>query len=148
MRRLDCHNAIKQVTGSYQTALQTTSVFIEIVSRQPEYLYQYNLSLAGLRQLAEELSDIYFIRMFACFESSLRHFWRASVRDSKPQTRQLLSSIAGRLGVSQDTLDTVQEIRNFRNYLIHEEHEVQRRFTIEEASGHLNTYLARLPLEW
>jgi hypothetical protein len=111
-------------------------------------LYTNDLSLTELRSLAQELHDVYFVRMFACFESSLRHFWRTTIKNSKPLTRQLLSSIAGRLGVPQDTLDTVQEIRDFRNYLIHEEHEVKRRFTIVEASGHLNTYLARLPLEW
>jgi hypothetical protein len=37
----------------------------------------------------------------------------------------------------QDTLDTVQEIREFHNYLIHEEAEIRRRFTLDEASGHL-----------
>ena len=148
MRRLDCHNAIKQVKSSYQTALQTVNVLIGIVIEQPEYLYRHELSLVELRNLAEELHAIYFARMFASFESSLRHYWRTSVRDSKPLTQQLISSIAGRLGVSQDTLDTVHEIRDFRNYLIHEERAVKRRFTIDEASGHLNTYLARLPLEW
>jgi hypothetical protein len=86
--------------------------------------------------------------MFALFESSPRHYWRTNIRDSKPLTQQLISSIAGRLGVPQDTLDKVQEIRKFRNYLLHEEFEVTSSFTIEEASGHLNTYLARLPLEW
>jgi hypothetical protein len=56
--------------------------------------------------------------------------------------------IAGRRGVPNDTRDTVQKIREFRNVLIHEENEEKERFTIDEASRHLNTYLARLPLEW
>jgi hypothetical protein len=86
--------------------------------------------------------------MFACFESSLRHYWRASVRDTRPLTEQLISSIAGRRGVPQDTVDAVHEIREFRNCLIHEETEVEERFTIDEASRHLNTFLARLPLKW
>ena len=101
-----------------------------------------------MRAVPEQLHDIYFIRMFACFESDLRHYWRTNVRDTKPLTEQLLSSIAARRGVPQDTLDSVQEIREFRNVLIHEEHEIRRRFTIDEASAHLNTYLARLPLNW
>jgi len=107
MRRHDCHNAIKEVKSSYQTALQTVNVLIDIVENQPEYLYDNNLSLSELRSLAQELHDIYFSRLFACFESSLRHYWRTKIKDSKPSTQQLLSSIAGRLGVSQDTLDTV-----------------------------------------
>src|ERR1700686_2776447 len=148
MRRIDCHNAIRQVRSSYETALRTVNVLIEIVKNQPEYLYQDELSLAELRALPGELQAVYFVRMFASFESSLRSFWRTTVRDTKPATHQLITSIAGRLAVPQDTLDAVHEIRNFRNYLIHEEHQDKRRFGIEEASGHLNTYLARLPLEW
>jgi hypothetical protein len=148
MRRLDCHDRLKQVRSSYETALQAVKLSIGIVTQQPEYLYSHNLTLAEMRSLVVELHDLYFARMFATFESSLRHYWRTRVRDTKPVTEQLLSSIAGRLGVPQDTLDAVHEIRNFRNYLIHEEHEPQRRIAIDEASRHLNTYLARLPGEW
>jgi hypothetical protein len=148
MRRLDCHNAIKQVKGSYQTALQTIKALVAIVTEHPEYLYQHDLSLADLKSLAKELHDIYFTRMFACFESVLRNYWRTKVRNNKPRTEHLISSIAGKLGIPQDILDAAHEIREFRNFLIHEEQELKRRFTIEEASGYLNTYLARLPLQW
>jgi hypothetical protein len=148
MRRRDCHNAIKQVKDRFETALQIVNVLIGMVIEQPELLYTHHLNLAEMRALAAELEDLYFTRMFACFESGLRHFWRTTIRNTKPRTEHLITSIAARVGVPQDTLDTVQEIRNFRNYLIHEEHEVQKRFTMDEASGPLNTYLARLPLEW
>ena len=101
-----------------------------------------------MRNLEHALHDIYFVQLFASFESSLRGYWRTNVRDTKPLTMQLIAAVAARRGVPDDTRDTVQEIREFRNLLIHEEHEVRHRFTIDEASGHLNTYLARLPLEW
>jgi hypothetical protein len=148
MRRLNCHNAIKQVKSSYDTALQIVALLIEIVKEEPEYLYKYNLPLGAVRGFAKELHDVYFVRMFACFESSLRHYWQTCIRKTKPLTRHLIISIAGRLGVPKDILDAVHEIRDFRNYLIHEEHEVGRRFTIAEASKHLNAFLARLPREW
>jgi hypothetical protein len=101
-----------------------------------------------MKALAEELPDVYFVRMFAGFESSLRDYWQTNVRATKPSTEQLVTSIAGRRGIPQDTLDAVHEIREFRNFLIHEGYAVKKRFTIEEASGYLNTYLARLPFEW
>jgi hypothetical protein len=119
-----------------------------LATQQPQYLHDHDLSLPEIKSLVVGLHDVYFVRLFACFESALRHYWRTSVKATKPSTEQLLGSIAGRRGVPQDTLDAVHEIRKFRNYLIHEEHEVEARFTIEEASRHLNTYLARLPLEW
>ncbi len=148
MRRLDCHDAIKQVKTDHDTALETVNLVVKLVVEQPKYLDDHHLSLPELRSLAQGLHDLYFVRMFACFESSLRHYWRTEIKDSKPSTKQLLSSIAGRHSVPQDVLDRVHEIRDFRNYLIHEEHEVRMRFTIKQASGYLNEYLSRLPREW
>jgi hypothetical protein len=148
MRRLDCHTRIKEVRDRYHTALRTVNLLIGLATQQPDYLYENDVTLTEMRALVAELHDVYFARMFACFESSLRHYWRTRVRDTKPSTEQLVSAIADRLGMPQDTKDAVQEIRDFRNYLVHEEHQVRRRLTIDEAAGHLNTYLARLPLEW
>jgi hypothetical protein len=36
MRRLDCHDAIKRVRSSYETALQTVTVLINIVTGEPK----------------------------------------------------------------------------------------------------------------
>jgi hypothetical protein len=91
-----------------------------------------------MRALPQELHDVYFARMFACFESDLRHFWRTTVRDTKPLTEQLLSAIAARRQIPQDRLDNVQWIREFRNHLIHGDQGFTRPFTIDEAGSHLN----------
>jgi hypothetical protein len=148
MRRLDCHDFIKQLTSNYRTALRTVTTLIRLAEERPEYLRNYNLDLIEMRAVAAQLHDLYFSRIFAHFESCLRHYWRADVRDTKPMTEQLISSIAARRGVPQDTLDIVQEIRDFRNFLIHEEHEPRMRYTIDESIKHLNTYIFRLPIEW
>ena len=54
------------------------------------------LQLHALRALPDELHDMYFVWVFACFESDLRHYWRVAVRDTNPPTEQLLSSIVDR----------------------------------------------------
>lgn len=148
MRRIDCHDAIKRVKSSYDAALRTVDAMIYAGNQRPAYLHEFNLDSVELRSLPLELHDVDFAWIFARFESRLRDYWRASIRNSKPTTEQLISSIASRRGVPEDTLDTVHEIRRFRNYLIHEEHEVARRFSIDEACKNLNTFLARLPREW
>jgi hypothetical protein len=148
MRRLDCHDRIKRLTSNYETALRTVQTLIRLAEQQPEHLYKYDLDMKQMRAVAEQLHDIYFTRMFACFESCLRDYWRAKIRDTKPRTEELISSIATRHEVPRYTLDVVQEVRVFRNSLIHEEHQAERRYTIDEAATHLNTYLARLPLQW
>jgi hypothetical protein len=111
-------------------------------------LHVNKLELSALRALPQELHDVYFARMFACFESDLRDYWRAIGRKTKPPTEHLLSSIAARRDIGQDIVDGVQEVREFRNHLIHEQHEVRRPITIDDAIGRLNAYLAWLPLEW
>lgn len=124
-------------------------MFAAIVESDPAILYRNELELSAIRALESELHSVFFARLFASFESALRHYWRQKVRNSRPGTEQLLNAIAGRFGVPQDTLDTVQDIRSFRNYLMHEEYEDERMpFTAAQASPALNTFLARLPLEW
>ncbi len=149
MRRLDCHSGMSAVKRSYQTALQTVGAFLSLAEANPEHLYDNELTLPAIRDLLTELHYVFFARLFAAFESSLRHYWRHQVRDSKPLTEQLIASLAGRRGVPQDTLDEVQDIRDFRNSITHDDYEAPaKQFTMDEAIGHLNTFLARLPLEW
>jgi len=149
MRRIDCHDRIKHMKRSYDTALKSVDVLLGLVASRPEYLNRYGLDPNEMQNLSKGgLHDVYFATMFACFESSIRHFWRTSVRNSRPGTEQLLNLVAGRRGVPQDVLDTVHEIRDFRNYLIHGDNQIKKRFTIDEASSALNTFVARLPLQW
>jgi hypothetical protein len=146
--RIHCHDRIKQAKRSYEAALHTVNVLLELVTLQPKLIFEHELDLNEIRQLKQELHEVYFVRMFASFESSVRDYWRTSVRDTKPLTERLLNSVAGRRGVPEDIVDTVHEIRDFRNCLIHGDHVGETQFTIDEASRILNTYLARLPLQW
>jgi hypothetical protein len=148
MRRESCFDRIDEVHRNYHTVLKTVKVLIRLARNDPKYLYVNNLQMNALQALPEALHDVFFVRIFACFESDLRHYWRATRRDTKPATERLLSSIGGRLGIPQDKIDAVQAVREFRNFLIHEEHEIQRRLRIDDAIKALNAYLAWLPLEW
>ena len=149
MRRLDCHDAIKQVLTSYETARLAVDALIRLSTEQPKYLDISGLDLSSLRSLAAELHDIYFARMFARFESCLRNYWRSGVRrPTKPVTEKLIESLAGRLRMGQDVVDAVEDIRRFRNFLVHDEDEPHTRFRIEAAGRQLNTFLARLPIQW
>jgi len=146
MHRIDCHDSIKRVMGNYDIAFRMVDVLRQRV--KPKDLFDSGLELNALRDLSRELHDVYFVRMFSCFESSIRHFWRETVKNTKPPTKQLVNSVADKRGIPDDIKVTVHEIRDFRNYLIHGGHEIVRRFTIKEASQTLNKYLARLPLDW
>lgn len=148
MLRTRCFRRIAGVLDNYRTVLKTVDVLVQLAQNDPRYLKANALELSTLRALPRERHDVYFARMFACFESDLRHYWRTMGRKASPPTEHLLSSIAARRGLPQDTLDAVQRVRAYRNHLIHEQHEVPLPVTIDEALGCLNAYLARLPLEW
>lgn len=148
MRRESCYRRINQVVLSYRTALQMVEVLIRLARNEPKYLHVNKLELSALQPLPGELHDVYFVRVFACFESDLRHYWRTSVRDTRPPTEQLLSSIGARCGIPQNKINAVHEVRVFRNFLTHEEHEIQGRLTIDDALKALNGYIAWLPLDW
>jgi hypothetical protein len=149
MRRLDCHDQLKQVSRHYSTSIRAMKTLVDLCQENPDHLRRGKLDLIELREVATQLHEVYFVRLFASFESILRNYWKMGLkRNTRPVTEHLVGSIATRRQVPQDALDLIQEIRDFRNSLVHDEHQVHRPFTIEEASGHLNSFLARLPNEW
>lgn len=147
--RIDCHIRLKRVKRDHETAVRTVTVFISIAQSRPSVLYENHLQLPDVRTFAEELHSFYFIRMFACFESSVRGCWtiiRGKI--TRPTSEVLLDAMAKRRGVPQDVLDQVQAIRDFRNRLVHEDHQAKQEFTIDEAICPLNKYISRLPDNW
>jgi hypothetical protein len=148
MRRRECYDRIGKVVYHYETAIRMADVLIRLAEERPKTLQGNDLDLGGMRSLRDEFHEVYFTRMFACFESDMRYYWRRTVRDTRPLTEQLRSLIAARRGIPRAVLADVHEIREFRNYLIHEEHEARRPITIDEGRRRINAYLAWLPLSW
>jgi hypothetical protein len=122
---------------------------IELGALHLDHLREKNLDLTELRDIEIQLHDIDFARFFACFDNTLRNYWKFGLKKKTvPSTESLISSISARRQIPQDLVDIVQEIRDFRNSVVHDEHEVKRRIGIDEASRQLNTFLSRLPLQW
>lgn len=148
MRKYEWHERLKEVLRNYETALRTVEVFRRLAASNPDLLFDNDLSLREIDDVLHQLGVLYFTRLYACFESALRHFWRCEVRNTRPSTEVLIDSIAARRGVSQDALDDVHDVREFRNYLIHEDYSPSRQFTIQEASKCLHMFISRLPETW
>jgi hypothetical protein len=147
MNRVDCHSDLKQIYSRYETAREAIGVLVRVASSEPKCLRGTGLAVANIRNVADEFHDLYFVRIFAHFESILSDYW-LTIRKSKPRyTKQLISSIAARLGVSQGNLDAVHGVRDFRNYLVHGE-QLKKPYSIKDACAVLNTFVSRLPLKW
>jgi hypothetical protein len=124
MRRAICYDSINRVVGGHLTVLRAVELLIRLAENDPELLGANRLQLHALRALPDELHDMYFVWAFACFESDLRNYWRVAVRDTSPPTEQLRSSIAARRAIPRATPVAVQRVHEFRNHLIHEQHDV------------------------
>lgn len=148
MRLLDCHARLAAVKRSSETARTTVEAFLMIAEANPDHLNDLEITIQEVQKLAVELEGMYFLRLFAAFESCVRDYWRNGVRNTKPLTETLIASLATRRGVPQDILDEVQQIRDYRNAITHDDHEPVRAYSLMEASRYLNTFLARLLRNW
>lgn len=129
--------------------------------------YYRPVTLAGHVQLPSKTSShdldaashhvesTYIVRMWAEFETALRSYRRRITGDTDDQmwTRNLIDWTAGiRQGraISEDVRDNVHEVREYRNFLVHQRDDEAppAAVTIEEARKRLNTLLHCLPVQW
>ena len=108
-----------------------------------------------LAAAAERIESTYLVRMWAEFETALRSYRRHVTGDPDDQirARNLVDWTAGvRRGraISADVRDDVHEVREYRNFLVHERDDraPPAAITIEAARKRLNTLLHCLPIEW
>jgi hypothetical protein len=107
---------------------------------------------AGI-DFCDNLEATYLMRMYAEFEAGLRDFWKTHLRhDTHPQMVQLVRYAIPNQTFSQDVIDDADDVRKYRNYLVHEvEDEVPeglRVFTVAEAKSCLCKYFGRLDARW
>ncbi len=95
----------------------------------------------------------YLVRLYAEFEAGLRDYWANHLKKSKlPPMFQLLQFLAGPHYISMDQLEDVDAVREFRNFLVHDESDKpppdMRTFSVAEAKKHLCYYFGRLDPDW
>jgi hypothetical protein len=101
-----------------------------------------------LKRCARNLQVTFVLRLFAEFEAILRDFWAKGIgRTSEPDMRPLMESIARRRGMTDGDLTRANEIREYRNRIIHENLRDDR-FGFPECLRALGLYLKWLPLKW
>jgi hypothetical protein len=112
-------------------------------------------SARDLVAAADKAESTYLIRMWAEFETALRSYRCNFIGDPNDQirTRNLIDWTAGvkqGRAISEDVRDEVHEVREYRNFLVHErdDQEPPVPITIAEVRKRLNTLLHCLPLLW
>ena len=106
------------------------------------------LTPRDMRLCSEHLDLTYVLRLFAAFEALVRDYWRLGIgRDTRPDLEPLLDSIARRRGMDEVTRNAVQELRVFRNRIMHEDLRVLR-FAFSECASRFARFVSWLPQEW
>ena len=149
MRKRDkCIEAIRAVAREFDVALASSDALNEALDARSDFLTHRRLNHQDLGQFRNNLEATYIIRIFAEFEAVLREFWHARVRKSNPLMSQLIKSIASRQKARTDWYKNADELREYRNDLVHEKTGKCRQFGFAEASQTISRFLSELPPEW
>jgi hypothetical protein len=96
---------------------------------------------------SDQLEGTYLIRLFAEFESGLRAYWEV-FKKTTPKTENLLKGVAAKCKVPPDRATEAQEVREYRNSLVHMRSRQATAIPIDRARGHLCSFLSFLPKTW
>jgi hypothetical protein len=144
--RLDRIVAVKR---EYLTALVAVDLLDERLRTDPSYLNAFDLRNRDARTVRENLEVTYLIRVYAEFESGLRDAWNnAFHRATHPPMRDLLIAIATRCPIPQEWLNNADEVRAYRNTLVHEGDVEAAYIPFEESQSRLSRFFSRLPFDW
>ncbi len=112
-------------------------------------------SLRDLDAAADQLEPTYLIRIWAEFETALRSYRRHKTGDPDDRigTENLINWTAGvkqGRAISADVRDDVHEVREYRNFLVHErdDREPPAAVAIDVIRRRLNIYMQKLPERW
>lgn len=120
----------------------------EVVRVDPTEL-RGDATLTDIRNASGRLDGTYLIRLFAEFETGLRSYWSAKRKTFPPsRTRDLPDGIAAMRHIRLEILTNAQEVRDYRNALVHEREQVRVPISIAAARRHLCQYFSFLPPGW
>jgi len=113
--------------------------------RQDSTALTGELKVKDIQTASERLEGTYIIRLFAEFETSLRMFWVSRGRKTRPSISVLLGKVGATCHVSDGWIQKAHDVREYRNFLVHEREEDIEPIQILQAQKHLCRFLSRLP---
>ncbi len=152
MRRQDAYRGLDDVRDEYEAAGFAIRISIEVQRNQPEAFQQSGrptrVTISQLETCANNLEVTYTIRLFAEFEGILRDYWlKGRGRKSKPIMEKLLDNIAAYRTMKEDDFYYANEVRKYRNELIHE-HKKDPKYDFLTCLSRLAKFVSWLPLHW
>ena len=150
MRRRDQRlQLIRAIEREYEVIALAVDTLNQRLAADSSWLTDQGLARKDLAQAIRNLQATYMVRLFAEFETGLREAWRRAYRKrSHPRTRELLIAFAARCSISEAWYQAVDEVRQYRNALVHEEDERGDPIAVAVAGRSLCRFFSRLPSHW
>jgi hypothetical protein len=141
---------VRDIEGEWRAARSALRLLREQLRADPGWGKKWGWSQVDAAKLERNIDVTFMTRLYAEFESSLRDYWRVCTKkDTHPPMIQLLNSVAGRRHVPRDLLDDAHEVREYRNWVVHERAEgPPREVPLDEAKKALCKFLSNLPFDW
>jgi hypothetical protein len=144
---------IANVAQEFLAAMTAANWLRERQEADPSFGRHHGWEAKAGIDFCDNMEATYIVRMYAEFEAGLRDNWMTHFkRDTYPKMVQLVRHAIPNQMFSQDTIDDADDVRKFRNYLVHDiEDEVPegvKRFTVAEAKRCLCAYFGRLDARW
>jgi hypothetical protein len=141
------------VVAEYRAGYTASDLLHVRLKDNPNYGDAHNWTWRAGRDFRDNLEGTYIVRLYAEFEATLRDYWLNCLgRDTEPSMVQLVNVAIPDQYFPQDYIDEADEVRLYRNYLVHDSadnppadlvvlaiHQVERR---------LRAYVSRLQADW
>ncbi|HVA49955.1 MAG TPA: hypothetical protein VNH11_26550 [Pirellulales bacterium] len=144
---------IVRIAQEYLAADTAAELLAAELKADPNYGEARGWSARAGGDVVENLPATYVVRIYAEFEAGLRDYWQTHLGQANhPPMIQLVRHLIPNQRFSQDCIDNADEVRIFRNFLVHdfldEPPADMVAFTVFEAKKHLCDYFARLDATW
>lgn len=144
---------IANVLQEYLAAKTASDLLAAQTDANPNYGRDHGWESRSGTAFTAHLEATYIIRIYAEFEAALRDYWLTyHGQSTRPRMHQLVNQAIPDQRFSQDVIDRADDVREYRNFLIHEiddePGERMATFTVQQAKSHLCSYLSRLNPSW
>jgi hypothetical protein len=148
-RRQARFDRIRAIEREFESASLAVQELGRRLRADPSALNEFGLRFQDFQNLESNLEATYLVRLWAEFEAGLREAWADLYnRPTSPPMRDLLEAIAGLCHLPQDWLDQAQELRTYRNALVHEGETDADPLDFAEARRRICRFFSGLPTNW
>ena len=139
--------SLRAIIREYEIALAACDALDSLLRSQSNFLTRRQFQMQDYRRYRKQLAETYVIRLFIQFEDMFREYW-ATIKNNVPPVSHLLESLANRRRCSNDVYRAVDDLREYRNGLIHGASIFVRKFDISEAAQAASRFMSQLPPDW